>query len=482
MGLLSAFITVDKIDDNFIANFDNYLSNDKIEELINESKEIFDKNRTFISFSKLCILKLVSLFRDFINEKKANSAYSSSVNYINEFSMTPFERKIAEFIAEFDKKEDPTLIKMINVKKNSEVDFGSLFCIYAFAQKVLNNNSKDYNQKQSSELNRQIIDILKKFQSKESDAPFETNNNDGDTIASDNNDLRNNEYFFENAYEFMLFLGMKAELEGELTEPYAWKNAEPYVKKQREAYQANENRDTDKALKLLNECLEINPIGIGARFELVETYIMRKEYDLAKKQLDELSKYINTRMLVAKYYRRYGYISTEEKNYDLALGCFVVSLAFEDSDIAKKEILYLSTQVKDTKLSSNDPFFAIANSNVKFFKNDMKEWTDSEVREKVKTLDDAKTMYKSICDNIATTLPNGESIPTKPSDVNNNIEECNEPKEINDNTLEDNPVEEVQNSNIVEATNEYIYCRKCGTKLPFDSVFCNKCGTKVEKL
>ena len=28
---------------------------------------------------------------------------------------------------------------------------------------------------------------------------------------------------------------------------------------------------------------------------------------------------------------------------------------------------------------------------------------------------------------------------------------------------------------------EYMYCRKCGTKLPADSVFCNKCGSSVNE-
>lgn len=26
-----------------------------------------------------------------------------------------------------------------------------------------------------------------------------------------------------------------------------------------------------------------------------------------------------------------------------------------------------------------------------------------------------------------------------------------------------------------------MYCRKCGTKIPDDSIFCLKCGTKTEK-
>ena len=49
-------------------------------------------------------------------------------------------------------------------------------------------------------------------------------------------------------------------------------------------------------------------------------------------------------------------------------------------------------------------------------------------------------------------------------------------------TDESSAILECENKQEQERNEEKLFCRKCGTQLPLDSIFCNKCGTKVETL
>lgn len=60
-----------------------------------------------------------------------------------------------------------------------------------------------------------------------------------------------------------------------------------------------------------------------------------------------------------------------------------------------------------------------------------------------------------------------------------NLANCNESK-TKEVITPKNHIIKSQNIKTNE-TSEYFYCRKCGNKLPADSLFCSKCGTEVIK-
>ena len=99
----------------------------------------------------------------------------------------------------------------------------------------------------------------------------------------------------------------------------------------------------DKAIETFKECLKLNPVGISARFELVECYIITKQFDLAKKALLEMQEYLVSPAHKARFYRRFGYIATEEKDYKTAYCCYKYSLNHENHRTVPQELGYIKS-------------------------------------------------------------------------------------------------------------------------------------------
>ena len=85
----------------------------------------------------------------------------------------------------------------------------------------------------------------------------------------------------------------------------------------------------------------MNPIGISARFELVECYIRTKQLSFARKALYEMKEYLCDDANKARFYRRVGYVAIDEGSYKEAYACYKYSLNYENNPLAAQEIEYI---------------------------------------------------------------------------------------------------------------------------------------------
>lgn len=117
------------------------------------------------------------------------------------------------------------------------------------------------------------------------------------------------------------------------------------------------------SISLLIDALEKNPIGISARFELINSLLGLGENELAKSVLLDMKDYIMSEVEIALFYRRLGYIFIEEQKYKPAYACFMLSLNFDDNKIAYNELEYIK-QNSDINYSSLDLDDIIEQNNI----------------------------------------------------------------------------------------------------------------------
>lgn len=107
------------------------------------------------------------------------------------------------------------------------------------------------------------------------------------------------------------------------------------------AYALCELKRHEDAIQALNHALLYNPISTDIRFELVENYLQLRQYDQVARIMKELETLVIYPKEIAKYYRRYGYLLTEEGKFKPALACYMFSLHLEPSDLAVSEVGYI---------------------------------------------------------------------------------------------------------------------------------------------
>ncbi len=153
---------------------------------------------------------------------------------------------------------------------------------------------------------------------------------------NNNISMKEKHYYFENQNEFLIYSSINND-DSEIV----WVSNDKYLELYNEGFAQFENNQFSAAIKKYKQCLEINPIGISARFELAECYIATKQYALAKEILFSMRDYFYENCHTARFYRRLGFILVEEKLYEIAYACFHRSLKFENHNIAKNEMQYL---------------------------------------------------------------------------------------------------------------------------------------------
>lgn len=99
-----------------------------------------------------------------------------------------------------------------------------------------------------------------------------------------------------------------------------------------------------RAIDVYKECLKLNPVGLSARFELVECYIVTKQLSFARKSLYDMKDYLMEDALKAKFYRRIGYIAIEEGSYKEAYACYKYSLKYENHPSVSQEMQYIESK------------------------------------------------------------------------------------------------------------------------------------------
>lgn len=102
-----------------------------------------------------------------------------------------------------------------------------------------------------------------------------------------------------------------------------------------------EKKNLLKARYYLRKAIEWNPVYVSAFFEYAETFKIEGDietfYTITKNTYDKI--FLPSDL--ARYYRNAGFYFIEKENYNLATCLFLHSLSFEDTDMAKSEIMYI---------------------------------------------------------------------------------------------------------------------------------------------
>ena len=91
----------------------------------------------------------------------------------------------------------------------------------------------------------------------------------------------------------------------------------------------------------LHESLHWNPFNALFRFEYIEIFKMKKEYDIFRKLTCESFQYLYERRFLARAYRNLGYYFIENNMFSEASALYQYSLLFEQSKNAQSELFYI---------------------------------------------------------------------------------------------------------------------------------------------
>ena len=104
-----------------------------------------------------------------------------------------------------------------------------------------------------------------------------------------------------------------------------------------------------EAIEAYTRSLNYKSNDIYAMFEIVEAYIMLRNYDEARAWLDRVAPFISTDSDRARWFRRQGFIAIEELNFELGYAFYKYSLKFEKNAQATKELEYITSVSPNTK-------------------------------------------------------------------------------------------------------------------------------------
>ena len=110
------------------------------------------------------------------------------------------------------------------------------------------------------------------------------------------------------------------------------------------AYILVEKGDYKKALKTINAALKRNPLFVVLMFEKAEVFKKQKklnEYFSVTGRCFELA---YRRADIARCYRNFGYWFIEDKNWDAAICCYLLSILWVETEMAKSELYYITKQ------------------------------------------------------------------------------------------------------------------------------------------
>ena len=149
-------------------------------------------------------------------------------------------------------------------------------------------------------------------------------------------------YSFETALEMLQYLVIHGEEVKDMI--IHTDNGKKYFELYNTGFQLFDERKYQEAYKVFEEALRINPVGLKARFEMVECLLqMQKNYE-AVQELQALKPYVFENEIVAKYYRRNGFVYCELKEYEIAAACYLESVLYQKDDTVKNELLYIQNE------------------------------------------------------------------------------------------------------------------------------------------
>lgn len=147
------------------------------------------------------------------------------------------------------------------------------------------------------------------------------------------------QWYFENPIELALYAKLYNKKNNVI-----WVSGDKYFELCKVGYQLFECKQYAKAIDTYKECLKINPIGVSARLELVECYLMSRQFSLARKCLYDMKDFLYSEQLKARFYRRIGFVAIEENSFEEAYACYQYSLKYENHPSVSQEIRYIESK------------------------------------------------------------------------------------------------------------------------------------------
>lgn len=124
-----------------------------------------------------------------------------------------------------------------------------------------------------------------------------------------------------------------------------------------------EDHRHDEAITWLERAIKWNPTDCGSYFEIAENYKVKKDFDQAEIWHDKAYPFLATPTDLARWYRAKGFCAIERGELELAAAEFMVSLAYEPSQLAMSEILYIKMQYGEdyTNMDMDQAVFVVSN-------------------------------------------------------------------------------------------------------------------------
>lgn len=157
-------------------------------------------------------------------------------------------------------------------------------------------------------------------------------------------------YSFANREEFQMFC-RRYQSGGDVR----WSQSMAYEDLYCEAFQHYDREEYEKAASLYKKCIIDNPIGIEARFELVNCFVNLEQYTYALIELAVLKELISSNYFAAKFYRTLGYIYCEIEKYPLAYSCYLYSQKYGGaSKEVSDELIYIYQKAEENNIDISD--------------------------------------------------------------------------------------------------------------------------------
>lgn len=116
-----------------------------------------------------------------------------------------------------------------------------------------------------------------------------------------------------------------------------------------------EIKNYGKTIQYLDKAIEWNPISPQIRLEKADAFRNIGEIERYRVEVEKTYPYIYQSAFMAKYYRELGWYYSEKRIFDLANALYTQSISFLNTDLAKKELMYIAQQERrELRLSTKE--------------------------------------------------------------------------------------------------------------------------------
>lgn len=116
-----------------------------------------------------------------------------------------------------------------------------------------------------------------------------------------------------------------------------------------------ETKNYGKTIQYLDKAIEWNPISPQIRLEKADAFRNIGEIERYRVEVEKTYPYIYQSAFMAKYYRELGWYYSEKRIFDLANALYTQSMSFLNTDLAKKELMYIAQQERrELRLSTKE--------------------------------------------------------------------------------------------------------------------------------